>query len=435
MGELNPLNIEKRDLIHQTETEDNFTVGHPNVVSLGVRNAYRKHTLPSVTMEVGVPVAVSMHKRNLFNYETGPVETFNLNVPIAVSANRVNKLKKLSTYPLDEVLLLNSPVVTTIWSTCKPVLSAPAYLHAKVDGDAIKLSWFNTSITMKEQNIYISTSPFIDGGVLPTPIVVSSNARSYNITEYPITQAKLYIIVSTMAITELLSEVYTYTLEQGSSGDPYWDNVVALLHFDGDLTDETGASWSAVGSHSFASGRFDDAAMLPGLNYNYFIAAASTKYDLPGDFTIEAFIKPSSLTGYAIYLSRQNDSGGNLALQMRLNNGVPEIVMRAVGTGVVTLSSAGGAITTNTFTHIAAVRENGYVLLFVNGVIQAAGACNFDLTHAGGARHLLIGGADGNSPGSVYSYHGAIDELRITKGVARYTENFTPPTEPFPNGS
>ena len=92
-------------------------------------------------------------------------------------------------------------------------------------------------------------------------------------------------------------------------------------------------------------------------------------------------------------------------------------------------------MTANTWTHVALVRNSGVISLFVNGIKDATTFAysatiipNPDLFD----RPILFGkdemfGSTGNY------FDGYIDDFRITKSVARYTANFTPPTAPFPN--
>jgi len=76
-------------------------------------------------------------------------------------------------------------------------------------------------------------------------------------------------------------------------------------------------------------------------------------------------------------------------------------------------------------THVALMRQGNQMLMSIGGNVEVVGSV--------GAISL-----GGSTPFTVGRYLnktrvGLQDELRITKGVARYTENFTPPTEPFPN--
>ena len=82
-------------------------------------------------------------------------------------------------------------------------------------------------------------------------------------------------------------------------------------------------------------------------------------------------------------------------------------------------------LTTGTWYHIAMTRASGTVRIFVNGNLHVSGTAAGNCT----GQNLVVGGYYSTA----YLYNGYIDDLRITKGYARYTANFTPPTVAFPN--
>jgi hypothetical protein len=91
---------------------------------------------------------------------------------------------------------------------------------------------------------------------------------------------------------------------------------------------------------------------------------------------------------------------------------------------------SGGTVSTSTWYHIAVCRSGTSTKLFINGT--QAGSTYTDTNNyicPIGRPYL---GALSDGTGTLY-YNGYIDDLRITKGYARYTANFTAPTAAFPN--
>jgi hypothetical protein len=87
------------------------------------------------------------------------------------------------------------------------------------------------------------------------------------------------------------------------------------------------------------------------------------------------------------------------------------------------------SIVYNTWVHLAVVRNGGVITLYVNGV--ANGTYSFSGALNGVGPSWCIGTAfDAIANGYLNGY---IDDLRITKGVARYTANFSVPTAAFPD--
>jgi uncharacterized membrane protein len=93
------------------------------------------------------------------------------------------------------------------------------------------------------------------------------------------------------------------------------------------------------------------------------------------------------------------------------------------------ITSVGTSYTSywNQWTHIAVVRSGSTISMYVNGALAGT-----PTTQTPGTNQFLYIGKSGYSG---YDFTGYIDDLRITKGVARYTTDFTPPNISFPDGS
>lgn len=143
-----------------------------------------------------------------------------------------------------------------------------------------------------------------------------------------------------------------------------------------------------------------------------------------GNFTVEAWIYPTS-TPNAWYIMDGRTTGNGPFAFFFSNSGNNLSWVMSSGS----VQSSGYAVSTNTWTHVAAVRNNGTTTIYANGVSKLS----FADTGSYPSSSYVTLGTIGSSPGTEDNFVGYMQELRISS-IAQYTANFTPPTAPFVNG-
>ena len=138
-----------------------------------------------------------------------------------------------------------------------------------------------------------------------------------------------------------------------------------------------------------------------------------------GPFTFECWIYRSSASGQIFIADFGVSSANGWALYDEGSGG--NMQFRIADTDRIAVSP----IPATTWTHLAVVRVGTTVTLYVNGTSAGSYAsAGTDLIYAG-TKYI------GSQSGSSSFMNGYMDDIRITKGFARYTATFTPPTAAF----
>lgn len=211
----------------------------------------------------------------------------------------------------------------------------------------------------------------------------------------------------------------------------------ALLHMDGannstTFTDESGKTWTARNGAktSTASPEFGSASCLLGGTNDYVDTPAHADWDCTGNFTIDVWIKKAG-DGVEQCIVGQSDSSFTPSLvsffwEINASNLLRFGLYNSVGTSKALASAA--TITGTNWHHIAVVRNGNTVSQYINGTADANTLDLTGYTPNIGAYKVAIG----RIGETVYAYwNGNIDEFRFSKGIARWTGNFTPPTLPY----
>jgi hypothetical protein len=214
------------------------------------------------------------------------------------------------------------------------------------------------------------------------------------------------------------------------AADPSFASVIALLHFNGadgstTYTDQiAGNSWSAgTGcSISTAQSKFGGSSFIGSSNASSGTVGTTDAADAfgTGDFTAECWVYPTTLSGGRGIMDFRTGAGSTVAPVVYVSGA--SLRVNVGGSLVIT----GSNLSTNTWYHVALSRVSGTSRLFVDGTQVGS-------SYTDSNNYVNQDMAIGRLSATGGAFIGHIDDVRVTKGVGRYSANFTAPTAQFPD--
>lgn len=287
-----------------------------------------------------------------------------------------------------------------------------------------------------DQSFTLGAVPY-QNGLTITRIRSGVAYRMRLTTDYTISGVNVTLTSGATALDVYVFDLWTATPNPAAASnpnpvDPLFANVTSLLHLDGannatTTTDVIVAStwtftaaaklataWSKFG----ASSLFLDTGGYIGSNSHANFGFGS------GDYCVEMFTNLGSQGGGGISRVLYEGRGGGATGIVLYSTVGGDSKLQAWSNSSLIIASS--AQTYSAGDHIALYRASGIIYIAKNGVVVATAADS--RTYSSTATAVF-----GGNPTPQYET-GYLDEIRITKGNARYsTSGFTPPSASFPN--
>lgn len=307
-------------------------------------------------------------------------------------------------------------------------------------------TWHHVAACRKGTTVYLFVNGQLAGSVVSAqPFTITGSGQTFNIgrTDYGSITRDFVGHVDGVRITKGISRYTSGFLPSQDSFalpliDPYWTQVVLAMRMNGDdqsqvFVDEKGHTFTLGGDPvlSTAVKRFGSASCHLDGDDRLLLDGSSDFAFGSSDFTIEAFIyRAAAGSGYqTIYDSRP--LGTNVYAGITFGVDVAAGTLYLYSGGVMRITG-GSPVTLNTWHHVAISRAAGVTRVFLNGVQQGSNWSD-STVYLNGANRPAIG-VDSNN-GATYHFTGYLDDVRVTKGIARYVSTFVTPTRELLLGS
>jgi hypothetical protein len=157
---------------------------------------------------------------------------------------------------------------------------------------------------------------------------------------------------------------------------------------------------------------------------NYLYAPSNAAFQMStGDFTIECWFRVTSTGSYAVLVDMRNGTTNAVAPQIYLSNG-DTLMYHVSNVNRIT----GPTVSIDTWYHVAVCKSSSVTKMFVNGLQVGSNYSDTNNYIINSPKIAVTSSLNGTG-----YLPGIISNLRIVKGTAVYTSDFTPPTQQLTN--